>query len=169
MSRDFSGLCAQLLVSFQEGRLPVPTDQFYHSFLSAFTDDWQRLIVHGYGRLIAFGNVRISTAIAAAMRLPPVHIRAAVQGIAFASSMMNPTEFHRLVDEIAIRYAPEVRMAFQNGLAYGLVFADWFAPGLLKLWRPIGKVEAELVALARDEAELSRNRGFILPFRLHTP
>ena len=59
--------------------------------------------------------------------------------------------------------------AFQNGLVYSLVFFDWYLPGLLATWTPQGRLESDLIDLARSEAALTRARGYPLAFRLANP
>jgi hypothetical protein len=144
-------------------------DGFFAAFFNGFTPEQQRLITHGYGRLVAFSNMSVYKAIGEALALPEERRQPCVMGIAFAFAMMNSEEMPRLLDNSDIEYDAPVRDAFQNGLVYGVVFADWFAPGLLAAWRPQGRLEEKLIALARDEAGLNQKRGSILPFALENP
>jgi hypothetical protein len=90
-------------------------------------------------------------------------------GIGFAFAMMNSEEMPRLLENSAISYDAPVRAAFQNGLTYGVAFCDWFAPGFLARWKPKGRLEEQLIGVARSEAALSQKRGYILPFAFENP
>jgi hypothetical protein len=147
---------------------PVP-DGFFAGFFSNYAPDAQRLIAHGYGRLVAFSNFGVHKALAEAMRLPPERVSPCVQGIAFAFAMMNAEEMPRLLNESAIDYPASVRASFQNGLVYSLIFCDWFAPGLLEVWKTQGGLEEKLVEKARDESARNLKRGYPLPFMLENP
>jgi hypothetical protein len=142
---------------------------FFAKFMSAFSTENQRLITHGYGRLVAFSNISIYKAIGEALSLPKERIAPCVQGTAFAFAMMNHEEMPRLLENSAIEYDAPVRAAFQNGLVYGMIFCDWFAPGFLAAWKPQGPLEEKLIAKARDESAANLRRGYILPFALENP
>jgi hypothetical protein len=152
------------------GAPPGPVrDGFFAGFLSAFSPEVQRLITHGYGRIVAFSRTSIYKALEEAMELPPERVEPCVQGIAFAFAMMNAEEMPRLMENSDIPHPPPARAAFQNGLVYAMVFCDWFAPGLLAAWQPQGRLEEKLIALARAESAANLQRGYPLPFRLETP
>ncbi len=142
---------------------------FFADYLEPFPPSLQRVITHGYGRIITFSNVSVYSAIDEATRLPSDRIEPAVHGVAFAFAMINSVEMPRILRQSAIPYRPPVRAAFQNGLIYALVFLDWYAPGVLARWRPQPGLEAELIDHARQEAALSAERGFPLAFRLAHP
>ncbi len=144
---------------------PGPDRQgFYLKYLSAYPTEVQRLITHGYGRLVAFSKLSVYAAIEEAMQLPPAFREPAVQGIAFAFAMMNAVEMPRLLENSALDGA--ARAPFQNGLVYSVVFCDWFAPGFLATWKPAGKLEEKLLARAVEESAKSFDRGYILPLQL---
>lgn len=142
---------------------------FFAQFLSAFSPENQRLITHGYGRLVAFSSLSIYKAIGEAIELPKERVAPCVMGSAFAFAMMNSEEMPRLLENSAIEYEPHVRVAFQNGLTYGMIFCDWFAPGFLAVWKPRGPLEEKLIAKARDESAANLRRGYLLPFMLENP
>lgn len=141
---------------------------FFPSFMSAFPTEQQRLITHGYGRLIAFSRMSVYDALDEARALPAERVAPAVQGIAFASAMMNAPDMAGLLEGSAELDAA-TRAPFQTGLVYGLAYCEWFRPGFLAAWKPQGKLEGALVAHAVKEAEGSMSRGHILPFRLENP
>jgi hypothetical protein len=157
------------------GLIPLPAPPgpdpagFYARFLSAYPPEAQRLIAHGYGRLMAFSTTDVHHAIGAAMQLPPERSRPAVQGIGFAFGMMHSAEMPRLLNHSAIDVLPAVRAAFQTGLICALVFCDWFAPGFLEVWKAQGGLEEKMVDKAREESALNLKRGYPLPFLLENP
>jgi hypothetical protein len=82
---------------------------------------------------------------------------------------MNSADLPRILENSALPFEAPVRAAFQNGLIYGLVFFDWYTPGLLAKWEPAGPLEAELIDHARREAASAQQRGFLRAFRLDNP
>jgi hypothetical protein len=142
---------------------------FFADYLRPFPTSIQRLLAHGYGRIMTFSSLSIDTAIEEATTLPSERIEPAVHGAAFAFAMINSMELPRILRHSAVPYRPAVRAAFQNGLIYALVFLEWYAPGVLAAWQPEPGLETELVDHARQEAALSMERGFPLAFRLATP
>jgi len=142
---------------------------FFSAFLQKFPADIQRLITHGYGRIVAFSSMNIYGAIQEATTLPPERIEPAVHGAAFAFAFMNSADMPRILENSAIPFEAPVRAAFQNGLIYSLVFFEWYTPGLLAAWRPEGALERELIEQARSEAALTLQRGYPLAFRLQNP
>jgi len=139
---------------------------FFASYLSAFDDEQQRLIAHGYGRLVAFSRISVHRAIEEAIQLPERYVEPCVMGIGFAFSMMNAQEMPRILANSEVAYKPGVRTAFQRGLVYALVFCDWFAPGFLSRWKAQNAVEDKLVSAASGESRLNQTRGYPLAFRL---
>lgn len=144
-------------------------DGFFSAYLAQYPEAIQRLIAHGYGRIVAFSNIDIYSAIRQATAFPDNRIEPAVHGCGFAFSFMNSADLPRILEESAVPFEAPVRAAFQNGLIYSLVFFDWYAPGLLAGWQPNGSREAELIEHARREAESAQRRGYLLPFMLENP
>jgi hypothetical protein len=147
---------------------PDPKDLFA-DYLKRYPVDRQRLIVHGYGRLVAFSNLNIYKAIQEATTFPPERWEGAVHGAAFAFAMMNSADMPNVLENSAIPFDRPIRAAFQNGLIYSQVFFDWYLPGLLEDWQPKGALEAELIEHARREAAAARRRGYPLAMRLENP
>jgi hypothetical protein len=147
---------------------PDPKNLFA-DYLKQFPPDQQRLIVHGYGRLVAFSNLNIYKAIQEATSFPAERWEGAVHGAAFAFAMMNSADMPNVLENSAIPFDRPIRAAFQNGLIYSQVFFDWYLPGLLEDWQPKGPLEAELIDHARREAAAARKRGYPLAMRLENP
>jgi hypothetical protein len=142
---------------------------FFADYLKQYQPKSQRLIAHGYGRLVAFSNIDIYEAIKEATTFPQERIEPVVHGAAFAFAMMNGADLPLLLRQSAIPFKRDIRAAFQNGLIYGLVFMDWYVPGVLADWQPDGTLETELIDHARQEAKLAAERGSLLAFRLANP
>jgi hypothetical protein len=156
------------LVPFDAPDGPNPTG-FFADYLKQFPPHVQRLIAHGYGRLVAFSNMDIYGAIREATALPQERIEPVVHGAAFAFAMMNSVDLPLLLRQSEVPFEPAVRAAFQNGLIYGLAFLDWYVPGVLADWQPQGALEIGMIEHARQESALARERGFPLAFRLEHP
>jgi hypothetical protein len=154
-------------------RLDAPdgpdSKDLFAGYLAQFSPERQRLIAHGYGRLLAFSNLNIYTAVREATTYPPERVEGAVHGAAFAYAMMNSADMPRVFQQSAIPFDRSVQKAFQNGLIYSQVFFDWYLPGLLEDWRPMDPLETELVEHARAEAAAARRRGYPLAMRLENP
>jgi hypothetical protein len=162
----FKIMCG-LLGLIPKGAPPGPDRTgFFAKFFAAFNPEDQRLITHGYGRLVMFSNLSVYSAIKEAQTLPAQFVYPCIQGEAFAFAMMNSVEMPRLLNNTADLEAGEVRSAFQDGLVYGMIFCEWFTPGFLALYKPQGTLEGKLVDRARSEAELNLKRGYALPFAL---
>lgn len=142
---------------------------FFAAYLQRFPPDIQRLIAHGYGRIVAFSNMNIYSALSEITTYPAERIEPAAHGAGFAFAFMNSADLPRILDHSTIPFDAQVRAAFQNGLVYALVFFDWYANGLLDHWQPTGALETELVEHARREAASARQRGYPLAFRLEHP
>ena len=147
---------------------PDPTG-FFAEYLDHFPPHVQRLIAHGYGRVVAFSNMNIYKAIEEVTSYPAERVEPAVHGAGFAFAMMNSQDLPKILENSAIPYDRSVRASFQNGLIYALVFFEWYAPGLLAAWKTQGALEAELMEHARNEAALNVQRGYPLAFRLQNP
>ena len=142
---------------------------FFADYLRRFPAETQRLIAHGYGRIVAFSNMNIYSALTEITTYPAERIEPAAHGAGFAFAFMNSADLPRLLDHSAIPFDATVRAGFQSGLVYALVFFDWYAPGLLENWKPTGALETELIEHARREAAATRLRGYPLAFRLENP
>lgn len=142
---------------------------FYESFLARFSAEAQWLIVHGYGRLIAFSEMSIHAALDAVRTIPAARQPAAVQGAAFAFAMMNSPDMARILDASFDLEAASERAAFQQGLVSALVFCEWFAPGFLAAWKRSSSREGRLIEHAVAESTANVERGYPLAFRLANP
>ena len=142
---------------------------FFSAYLAHFSDEYQRLITHGYGRLMCFSSLGVFKAIDEALTLPAERVSPAVQGIGFALAMMNAEDMGPMLASSAIEYPAPTRIALQTGLVYGIIFCDWFAPGFLSILQPKNSLEVKLVEKARAESALNQKRGYPLIFQLENP
>lgn len=156
------------LIPFDAPEGPNPAG-FFAEYLAQYPPHVQRLIAHGYGRIVAFSHMDVYRAIQEATTLPESRVEPVVHGIAFAFAMINSTDLPLYLRRSDIPFAPPVRAAFQNGLVYSLTFLEWFVPGLLAAWQPHGALETDLIALARCESAAAVDRGRPLAFRLDSP
>ena len=142
---------------------------FFADYLEKYPPRVQRVIAHGYGRILAFSSTDIYEAIKEATTFPQERIEPVVHGAAFAFAMINSADLPQLLRQSAVPFQPNVRAAFQNGLIYALLFMEWYAPGLLARWEAEGRLETDLIEHARREAALDAERGFPLVARLEHP
>lgn len=161
-----SGTLGLIRLDAPDGPNPA---RFFGDYLQQFPPHLQRLIAHGYGRILAFSHLDIYRTIREATTLPAERVEPVVHGAAFAFAMMNSVDLPLILRRSAVPFEPAVRAAFQNGLIYGLVFMDWYAPGGLAFWRPEAALEREMIDHARQESALASERGFPLAFRLANP
>ncbi len=133
-------------------------------FLADFEPEIQRLIAHGYGRMLYFKHGNIAAAVEAAMTLPSLDASACVQGIAFAYAMVNNGDLQRVFKAGESLNAAEFSPAFENGLIYALEFWEWMAPGFLDQFAPKSTFGSYLTEVARREIEYCRRRGTLSPF-----
>jgi hypothetical protein len=135
-------------------------------FVRFFDHEIQRLIAHGYGRMLYFKNHGIDGALRAAAQVSFLDGSAMAQGIAFAFSMVNNSDL-RHVFRAGERMAGHPHAAgFRAGLVYALEFWEWMAPGFLTLLRPQSELERELFGAAGIEIEECRRTGVLVPFRV---
>ena len=159
----FVARCFSLLGILPMASLSKPDDL---AFLQAFDPEIQRLIAHGYGRMLYFKNHNIAAAISAARRSRAYRFDACVQGIAFAYSMVNNGDLHRVFRAGRNRLHAEAGRAFCDGLTYAIEFWEWMAPGFISSFKPMDAFERALLKAARDGVAASRERGPLLPFAL---
>ncbi len=133
-------------------------------FVHSFESEIQRLIAHGYGRMLYFKNHSIAGAIREAQKTNFLQEHACIQGIAFAYSMVNNSDLQRVFRAgFDLRGTP-VGEAFAEGLIYALEFWEWMAPGFLPGLKPRVGFERELVQTADAEISRCRTAGHLQPF-----
>jgi hypothetical protein len=159
-------LCSLFGVIPRDAPAAPARENFFHTFLSGFTPDEQRLVAHGYGRLVAFGHLGLKRALAEAAALPQFFVGPCTQGVGFAVAMINASDMEALLtDDLA---PPQQSDYFEAGLVAALVFIEWFSPGVLGSWTPASRREERLIATAAAESRLNHESGHLLPFLAHT-
>ena len=133
-------------------------------FIKFFSPEIQRLISHGYGRLLYFNSVNIAATVRNIAARSFLQAPAAVQGMAFGYTMVNNPDLWTVLETGAGFESLELKAAFRNGLIYGLEFWEWESPGFLRTLKPPNKNSAELIDIAQQDIEVSRARGFLAPF-----
>jgi hypothetical protein len=137
-------------------------------FIRTFDPEIQRLISHGYGRLLYFNSLDIAATVRNIAARPFLQAPAAVQGMAFGYTMVNNADLWIVLGTGAGFEDPELRAAFRNGLIYGLEFWEWETPGFLETLKPPDKNSAALIDIALGDIQVSRARGFLAPFWVET-
>ncbi|OFW35932.1 MAG: hypothetical protein A3J28_10460 [Acidobacteria bacterium RIFCSPLOWO2_12_FULL_60_22] len=133
-------------------------------YIPLFPSEVQRLISHGYGRLLYFNSKDIRAALLNIKNRKYLDLRAAVQGMAFGYTMVNHNELGVVLETGDGLIEPTLVKAFKAGLVYALEFWEWASPGFLPSLRLSGSRPAELIQIAREEIESARKRGFLGPF-----
>lgn len=134
------------------------------NYLRAFEPEVRRLIAHGYGRMVYFKGHSIATAIRTAGRANSFDFGACVQGIAFAYSMANNSDLHRVWRAGEIMQGEEPGRFFNDGLIYAMEFWEWMSPGTLDTFAPKTAHAASLIAAAREGVAIGRARGALPAF-----
>jgi hypothetical protein len=156
-----SRICAALGI-LPLARLDRPEDP--KAFVGSFEPEIRRLIAHGYGRMLYFKNHTITSAIRAVWRADYLQPEPCVQGIAFAYSMVNNSDLHRVLRAGENLKTTQVGPQFAEGLVYAMEFWEWMAPGFLEQFQATTDFERSLVAAARRGVEAGRARGPLAPF-----
>jgi hypothetical protein len=138
----------------------------HDGYLKAFEPEQRRLISHGYGRMLYFKQFTLARAVRSARAAACFDFGACIQGMAFAYSMVNSADLHRvwLAGEL-IRQA-QVRARFADGLVYALEFWEWMAPGSLDTLAPRTDFARLLVQSAREGIAAGRRRGALRAFQV---
>ena len=133
-------------------------------FINRFTPDIQRLISHGYGRLLYFNSMNIAATLRAIADRPFLQAPAAVQGLAFGYTMVNNADMWIVLQTGAGFEDPDLKAAFRNGLIYSLEFLEWETPGFLRTLKAPDKNSADIIETAQQDIDVARARGFLAPF-----
>ncbi len=133
-------------------------------FLRPFDPVIRRLIAYGYGRMLYFKNHNIGAAIRKARGASPLSFEACVQGIAFAYSMVNNSDLHRVFRAGQSLQGTDLCRPFAEGLVYALEFWEWMAPGFLDWYKTRSPWEDRLFAAARIGIDVSRSAGVLEAF-----
>jgi hypothetical protein len=133
-------------------------------FIKCFSAEIQRLISHGYGRLLYFNSMNIAVTVRNIAARPFLQAPAAIQGMAFAYTMVNNADLWTVLETGTGFEDLKLKAAFRTGLIYGLEFWEWESPGFLRTLKPPNRNSAESIDIAQQEIEVSRARGFLAPF-----
>ncbi len=153
------GLTAVGLLPIAPLRWPEP-----RNFLRPFPAEARRLISHGYGRMVYFKSNNIAAAIRSVGRAKAFEFGPCVQGIAFAYSMANHGDLHRVWRAGENMQREDVGRHFNNGLVYAMEFWEWMAPGTLDTFRPRTSHAAGLIEAARKGIASGRQSGALPAF-----
>lgn len=139
---------------------PLP----WEDFVACSPPPIRRLLAHGYGRTLYFRNAETGRALRAARQVPGLDVPAALQGISFASVMVNHRDLDRLLEaESGLADAP-LAAAFDRGRVHALALWEWTWPSFLSSLPAAGPRTAGLVAEARDLIARSLEAGALKAF-----
>lgn len=159
MLNIYDGIIFRMMLGLKHLNCPNPA-----RFIELFPPEVQRLIAHGYGRLLYLNSKSISSACRKVVVLQTCQRQyAAIQGIAFGYAMMNHREINRVLETTGTVPSQYLR-AFKAGLVYALEFWEWASPGFLGLFKNSSVHTMGLINIARQEIERSRKRGRLDPF-----
>ena len=133
-------------------------------FARCFEPQIQRLIAHGYGRMLYFKNHSLAGALREAGKSTFFQTYPCVQGVAFAYSMVNNGDLTRVFRAGENFRGTPVGAAFREGLIYALEFWEWMAPGFLSSLALHTEFESELIQAATEEIGCCRVSGPLAPF-----
>ena len=133
-------------------------------FIKFFAPEIQRLISHGYGRLLYFNSTNIAATVKAIAARSFLQAPAAVQGMSFGYTMVNNADLWTVLETGTGFEDPALKAAFRNGILYGLEFWEWESPGFLRTLKPPNKNSSEMIDIALQDIEVSRARGYLAPF-----
>ncbi len=134
------------------------------AFIEDFSPEVQRLISHGYGRLLYFKNRDIGAAVRAALQRPYLRLAAATQGTAFGYMMVNNQDLYRVLDVGEQLGRPDLVEAFTKGLVYALQFWEWLSPGCLATLLPTSERQSRLIEHAQSDLRPQQERGWLKAF-----
>ncbi len=135
-------------------------------YLEEFSPAAHPLLSHGFGRLLYFRNHSVPGAIKAARQACLFDFSSCVRGIAFAMAMVNSRDVMRVIGHAYDWGNRGTDAAFEAGLVYALVFWEWMSPGFLEQLAISTRPGKRRVAVAAEEIELSRRRGYPPAFTL---
>ena len=133
-------------------------------FIPLFPPEIQRLISHGYGRLLYFNSKDLRAALLNIRKREFLDLLAAVQGMAFGYAMVNHNDLGAVLETGDYLLEPALIAAFQSGLVYALEFWEWSFPGTLDSLRLPGDRTERLIRTARQEVADARQQGRLDPF-----
>jgi hypothetical protein len=133
-------------------------------FINHFPAEVQRLISHGYGRLLYFNSLDLAGTVRNIAARSFLQAPAAVQGMAFGYTMVNNEDLWTVLETGDGFADPALKTAFRKGLTFALEFWEWESPGFLGTMKPPNKRSGELIDIALQEVGASRARGALAPF-----
>ena len=131
-------------------------------FMAGFPARFRPLLSHGYGRTLYFVHRTLAGSIRAAAATS-LDTSAAVQGIAFAYTMINFADLRRVLDVRPDLQQPTLAESFDNGLVLALAMWSWTFPGFLRHLSPQSDRQAELIDRAEQVVSEGRSSGYFTP------
>ena len=135
-------------------------------FIASFPMEVQRLISHGFGRLLYFNSKNLDEALRNIKARTFLDTAAAVQGMAFGYTMVNHEDLSTVLATGGSLMDAKLIAAFQAGLIYALMFWEWCWPGFLNTLTPPHAQAGKLIAAAQREIADAKQAGALPPFRV---
>jgi hypothetical protein len=135
-------------------------------FIASFPMEVQRLISHGFGRLLYFNSKNLDEALRNIKARTFLDTAAAVQGMAFGYTMVNHEDLSTVLATGGSLMDGKLIAAFQAGLIYALMFWEWCWPGFLNTLTPPHAQAGKLIAAAQREIADAKQVGALPPFKV---
>lgn len=132
-------------------------------FMAGFPAGFRPLLSHGYGRTLYFVHRTLAGSIRGAAAATSLDTGAAVQGIAFAYTMINFADLRRVLDVRPDFQQPSLAEAFDNGLVWALAMWSWTFPGFLRHLSLQSDRQAELIDRAQQAVSQGHSSGYFTP------
>ena len=143
------------------------------SYVGQFEKEIRRVLSHGYGRILYFSRLTLASAVGDAFDRPYLDRDAAVQGIAFAYTIVNAPDLSKVLQTASNLKSMLAGSAFVDGVIYALAAMEWTLPGYLDevVWRQRTNGQSEqrqIIETAQRNVREFRRMGRVPPFQLVT-
>jgi hypothetical protein len=136
-------------------------------FIASFPGEVQRLISHGFGRLLYFNSKHIDEALRNIKARTFLDPAAGVQGMAFGYAMVNHQDVPTVLGTGGSLLDGKLIEAFHSGLIYALMFWEWCWPGVLN-GLPVPHAQAgKLIAAAQRGIADAKQVGSLPAFKVN--
>ena len=136
------------------------------TYLGHFDPTAQRLLAHGYGRILFFRKLSVASAIRSARSEELLDPLSCVRGIAFAMAMVNCPDVCEVISHRFEWGDPAIDHSFNQGLVYALVFWEWMSPGFLSQFPGTTRLARLRTEAAKREISWALDRGHPIAFDL---
>jgi hypothetical protein len=136
------------------------------TYLGHFDNTGQRLLSHGYGRILFFRKLSVASAIRSARDEELLDSLSCIRGIAFAMAMVNCPDVREVISHRFEWGDAAIDHSFNQGLVYALVFWEWMSPGFLSQFPGTSGLSRLRTEAARREINWALDQGHPVAFDL---